>query len=132
MNLRSKKVLIAEDDLAQKSLWESFFSSAKSQIELHWTVSCEEALKLVQKSHSENSPFDLIITDIFLAGSGTGMDLLNSEAVEKCSAKKILVSAVEREDVIEKFGHMLPNIEIMSKPISREKYESIVNRILNI
>lgn len=131
MNLRSKKVLIAEDDLAQKSLWESFFSSAKSQIELHWTVSCEEALKLVQKSQTENSPFDLIITDIFLAGSGTGMDLLSSEAVEKCSAKKILVSAVEREDVIEKFGHLLPNIEIMSKPISREKYESIVNRILN-
>lgn len=130
MNVHTKKVLIAEDDLAQKSLWESFFSSAKNQIDLHWTVSCEEALKLIQKSQSENSPFDLIITDIFLAGSGTGMDLLNSEIVEKCTAQKVLVSAVEREDVVEKFGHLLPDIEILSKPISREKYDRIMNRIL--
>lgn len=131
MNVRAKKVLIAEDDLAQKSLWESFFSSAKNQIDLHWTVSCEEALKLIQKSHSENTPFDLIITDIFLAGSGTGMDLLSSDIVEKCTAKKVLVSAVEREDVVEKFGHLLPDIEIISKPISREKYDRLVDRILN-
>jgi response regulator of citrate/malate metabolism len=131
MDVCTKKVLIAEDDLAQKSLWESFFSNAKNKIELHWTVSCEEALKLIQKSQIENNPFDLIITDIFLAGSGTGMDLLNSEIVEKCKAKKVLVSAVEREDVLEKFGHLLTDIEIMSKPISREKYESVMTRILN-
>lgn len=131
MKLTAKKVLIAEDDLAQKSLWESFFGSAENQIDLHWTVSCEEALKLIHKSQTESRPFDLIITDIFLAGSGTGMDLLNSELVEKCTAKKVLVSAVEREDVVEKFGHLLTDIEIVSKPINREKYELIINRLLN-
>lgn len=125
-----KRILVVEDDLSLKPLWESFFSRRKQEIQMEWVVSCEEARKIVKKSNSEGTPFFLIITDIFLAGSGTGMELLQSPEVASSHAKTVLVSAADRHEILSKFGHLMPNTEVISKPLDFRKYEPILNHLL--
>lgn len=126
-----KRILVVEDDLALKPLWENFFRYRTQQVNLEWAVSCEQAMKMVQKANAAQDPYYLIIADIFLAGSGTGMELLKSKDVETSNARTVLVSAADRDEILLKFGHMIPKTEVISKPIDFRKYEPIINNILN-
>jgi response regulator of citrate/malate metabolism len=131
MGFLEKKVLIVEDDLSLRPLWENFFKYRTKNVDLEWAVSCEEAIKMVRSSNQQALPFFLIITDIFLAGSGTGLELLCSDEVIKSRARTILVSVADRDEIIQKFGHQIPNSEVMSKPFDFKKYDPIINNILN-
>jgi response regulator of citrate/malate metabolism len=131
MGFLEKKVLIVEDDLSLRPLWENFFKYRTKNVDLEWAVSCEEAIKMVRSSNQQALPFFLIITDIFLAGSGTGLELLCSDEVIKSRARTILVSVADSNEIIQKFGHQIPNSEVMSKPFDFKKYDPIINNILN-
>ncbi len=41
-----KRVLIVEDDLSLRPLWENFFSSHYPKAWIDWAVSCEQAMVL--------------------------------------------------------------------------------------
>ena len=126
----AKKILIAEDDLALWPLWDSFFNQQKDPVDIHWTVSCEEAIKMVDQANTEKHSFDLIITDIFLAGSGTGMELLVSPEVKKSCARKLLVSVVDRQDILEKYGDAISDAEVISKPFDVKRYAAVIDNLL--
>ena len=132
MNTKLRKVLIAEDDLSLKPIWEEFFSRLNGNFSLQWTVSCEEALKILEKAVSERNEFDLIISDIFLAGSGTGMELLNSPLLEGTQAKRLLISAVDRDQILEEYADLTENIEVISKPFNGKLYEPIITGLLSL
>ena len=125
-----KKILIVEDDLSLRPLWENFFRYRTHNVEVSWAVSCEGALKMVEMANKDQTPFFLIITDIFLAGSGTGMELLASEEVQKSEARTILVSVADRDDIIREYGHQIPKTQVISKPLDFKTYEPIINNIL--
>jgi response regulator of citrate/malate metabolism len=127
-----KKVLIAEDDMALKPLWENFFTKFSHPVDLHWTVSCEEALKILERGLNNDEDFDLIISDIFLAGSGTGMELLNSEEARRSRAKRLLISSVQREHILEEYSSSLTGVEVVSKPFNGSLYESVITNLLNL
>lgn len=130
MGLKIKKILIVEDDLSLRPLWENFFRYRTQDVDLSWAVSCEEALKMVQLTNKDKAPFFLIITDIFLAGSGTGMELVTSEEVQKSGAKTVLISVAGRDDIIREYGHQIPTTHVISKPLDFKTYEPIINNIL--
>jgi response regulator of citrate/malate metabolism len=130
--MSTKRILIAEDDMALKPLWEQFFGRFEFSVAIHWTVSCEEALKILEKADLDNVEFDLIISDIFLAGSGTGMDLLNSPLVKKGRSKKLLISAVPREQVVQEYPWATQDVEVVSKPFDGKLYESIITSLLHL
>jgi response regulator of citrate/malate metabolism len=130
MGALAKRVLVVEDDLSLRPLWENFFRHRAESVELEWAVSCEEAVKMVRLANQQAWPFFLIITDIFLAGSGTGMELLSSDEVLNSKARTILVSVADRDEIIEKFRHLIPTTEVMSKPLDFKKYEPVINNIL--
>ena len=85
-----RNVLIVEDDLSQQPLWQHIILRSCKEAKLTWAVSAEQALTIMKESNlssqlSSNSPedkdiakFDLIVVDLFLAGSQTGLDFLNS------------------------------------------------------
>jgi response regulator of citrate/malate metabolism len=127
-----KRVLIAEDDMALKPLWEEFFSRFKEKIDVQWTVSCEEAIKIMEKAVKDSRDFDLIISDIFLAGSGTGVELLNSAVVNSSHAKKLLISAVERKHILEEYPWAIKDVEVVSKPFNGRLYEPIITSLLGL
>ena len=126
-----KKILIVEDDLALKPIWEKFFRLFSDSIRLEWAVSCEEATKMVQIANETGISYFLIISDIFLAGSKTGIQLLNSREVQASHAKKVLISAADRDDVISKYGHEMPDTLVISKPFSFRQYNPLFKHLLN-
>lgn len=132
MSIKTKKVLIAEDDMALKPLWEAFFRRLGKNITIHWTVSCEEAIKIIDKATKEDDEFDLIISDIFLAGSGTGIELLNSPEANRTQAKKILISAVEKNFILDEYPSDISDVEVISKPFNGKLYEPIITGLLSL
>lgn len=128
MNIKTNKILIAEDDMALKPLWETFFRKLGRPVSIHWTVSCEAAIKILEI----DADFDLIISDIFLAGSGTGIDLLNSPEAHRSRAKKILISAVDKASVLEEYPSDIGNVQVISKPFNGKQYEPIITGLLNL
>ena len=125
-----KKILIVEDDLSLRPLWEVMFRNQPFYPQLEWAVSCEEALKMIRESNLTLEPYHLIITDLFLAGSGTGMELINSKDVIKSGAKKVLVSVSDKDEIQKAFGHLLPETEIISKPLDAKKCENFISSLM--
>ncbi len=125
-----KKILVVEDDLALRPLWENFFKNREVELSVDWAVSSEEALKMIHQANENHESFFLIITDIFLAGSGTGMELIQSDEVLESKAQTVLISAADRNEIVEKYGHLIPSTIVISKPLDFKKYEPIFKRIL--
>lgn len=126
-----KRVLIVEDDMALKPIWDKFFRLFSDSLNLEWAVSCEEAIKMVQLANETNEQYFLVISDIFLAGSKTGIQLVNSPEVVTSKAKTVLISAADREDIISKYGHIVPNTIVISKPFNFRLYNPLFRKILN-
>ena len=124
MTRRLKRVLVVEDDLSLRPLWENFFASAAMKFWLDWAVSCEQALVMIADKNKERKKYHLIISDLFLAGSGTGIDLIKSKPVRDSAAKTILVSSVARDEIARQFGHLFPNTVIITKPVDLKKYQA--------
>ncbi len=123
-----KRVLIVEDDLSLKPVWHELFSDMPAQI--YWAVSYEESIKIIEQMKRRREDFDLIITDIFLAGSGTGIELISSQLVKDSHAKTILISVADKDEILNEYGHILPNAHVMSKPISIRHYKKIIGGML--
>lgn len=125
-----RKILIVEDDLALKPIWEKFFKVLVSDAVVEWAVSCEEAIKMIDLANASNESYSLIITDIFLAGSKTGMELIKSPEVAASKARTVMVSAADRNEITEKFGHLMPQTLVISKPFDFKTYNQIFKKIL--
>ncbi len=125
--LKAKRILMVEDDLALYPLWTVIISRCfGASVEVEWAVSSEAAQDIMRASAK---PFDLIIADIFLAGSGTGVEFLRSEAVTQSGAKTVLVSTAGQSDLVEHCLPLLPNTLIISKPLNVMRYERAISAI---
>lgn len=124
-----KNILIVEDDLSLYPLWESVFSQVSPRAHIEWAVSSESALKLIEGA--DDNTFDLIVADLFLAGSGTGIDLLSSQIVKTLNTKKILVSSTEEEKLAEHFyeNTVLSDTKILSKPLNVKKCKNLIHKM---
>jgi response regulator of citrate/malate metabolism len=125
-----RKVLIIEDDLSQKPIWNHIISKISRSIEVEWVVSSEKAKKLIESSMQQATHFDLIIVDLFLAGSDTGLDFLRSKEVRALGVKTILVSAANKE-LLESHMSLEPgNTKVIIKPLNADKCIRALNEIL--
>jgi len=121
-----KKVLIVEDDLSLQPLWLLIIAKCSVTAKVEWAVSSEQALALIRKSETPTA-YDLIIADLFLAGSDTGIELLNSKEVKLTGAKKILVSAATRDGLEYNFREYLRDTTIITKPLNVVDCERFIN-----
>lgn len=72
-----KKALVLEDDQTQWILWENVLRSVNPDIEIDWETSESGAEKLIKQAYLAGHPYDLVISDVFLDGPETGIDLWN-------------------------------------------------------
>ena len=77
-----RTVLIVEDDLALRPLWEKVFSSINKGIRVDWATSAEDAESLIRFKYTHGQPYHLVIADISLEGKETGIDLWNKYGEE--------------------------------------------------
>lgn len=127
---KKNKILIIEDDLSLRPFWYRIFQHLNSEFQIEWAISGEEALDLVGVANQNQKPFDLIISDLFLAGSKTGIELLNSPQVLESQAKTILVSAIHFNDLKQLFYIHKMKARFISKPLSPVNCEKVVTHLL--
>ncbi len=72
-----RSILIVEDDMSQKPFWEKVLKVVDAHIKVDWVTTMEEAESLIKIRYHEKQPYDAVIADIFLAGTGSGVDLWN-------------------------------------------------------
>ena len=74
-----------------------------------------------------------MVTDIFLAGSCTGLDLLTSASVVKSCCARMLVSAADETEIKNIYGGELdPKVKVLAKPLNVPKCERAVLEILRL
>ncbi len=83
MTTRMFRVLIVEDDLALQPFWTLIVKRCFDRVIMDWAVSSEHALQMVATLNKSGFGYDLIVVDLFLAGSDTGYEFLQSEEVAK-------------------------------------------------
>lgn len=116
-------ILIIEDDLSLRPFWSSIIRRCLGDHNLiDWAISSEEGKNFVVRRRQKDEgkghqPYDLIISDIFLSGSETGIDFFTSEAIRKIPTGKILVSVADKKLISENFEKDLQDVQILSKPL---------------
>lgn len=126
-----RKILIVEDDLSQKPLWSNVISRFSTSTEIEWVVSSEQAKKLIAESKTQLIPYDLIIVDMFLAGSDTGLDFLKSKEVLDMNTKTILVSAADKDSLELHMKRESGKTKVLIKPLNMEKCTQVLKEILH-
>lgn len=95
------RILVVEDDMAMKSLVMKAVQTVRPQSEICFASSLEEAFaKILQFSDiSEQQPCEMIIADIFLEGSGTGLDLWRVLRTTYPKIPFLVISSVNEKDL---------------------------------
>ncbi len=113
-----KSVLIIEDDLGQRPFWEVVMRRNFGEFNLDWAVSGEEAKRCLVDSQQRDQCYDLIITDLFLAGSETGLDMVSSIRQYFESVPIVLVSAVDDNALKELCNAGESGLIVLKKPLN--------------
>lgn len=131
MGPSSFRALIVEDDLALQPFWKIVLKRCFQECELDWAVSAEHAKCMIQQSERIGTPYSLIISDIFLAGSETGLDLLKSEIESQTATKFLLVSAAEADRIKDTLGWISDSV-VLTKPLNVPKCERAIYQLLKL
>lgn len=133
------RILVVEDDMAMKSLVTKAVQTVRPQAEVCFASSLEEAFaKILQFSDiSDKQPCELIIADIFLEGSGTGLDLWRVLRTTYPNIPFLAISSVNEKDLqssIEKSAGATEaqGLVYLKKPFSISSCAQKIQRILNL
>lgn len=92
---RAPRVLVVEDDTTFEVIWEHIIRQADKSATMEWARSFSEAEQKIRQATEAHRPFDLVISDIFLAGPLTGIELWEKYH-RLFNEKFILVSSAEQ------------------------------------
>jgi len=131
MNVSPIRILIVEDDLALQPFWNIVLKRCFKEWTSDWAVSAEEAKRMMTQARHEGVPYSLVISDIFLAGSETGLDLFNAKDELQTSIKFLLVSVAEANRVKDSVDEFTGDSAVLTKPLNLPKCERAINQLLN-
>lgn len=121
--------LILEDDLLWEPIWRRILKKVDSQASYEWATSFNEAVALIERSMKASPRFDLIVADIFVSGSLTGLDLLERFG-SKLQNRVLFVSAVDKRKLK---AHLGPKARFvfLQKPFSDRDALSAIQALLS-
>jgi len=77
-----KKILIVEDDMTLKILWQQIVKKLDFGADVEWATSEGTAQKAMAEIRNKGGHYDVVICDIFLSGNNTGIDLWRTQRDE--------------------------------------------------
>ena len=122
------KVLVVEDDITSEPIWEYILQRVSEKTLIMWATSVNEADHMIRDAVAEGRPFDLVITDIFLSGSLTGIDLWQRFHTQMPTSI-VIMSAIEPMKV-QKYFRGLGDPVYLQKPLNMHKTIETVYELL--
>jgi DNA-binding NtrC family response regulator len=99
----TKRILIVEDDVTLQPFWNTAIRKVDSKTEIVWVTEERAAEKALKESERTGRSFDLIITDLFLEGQRTGIDLFEQCAQDN-RTRMLLTSGIHPAKFQRYFG----------------------------
>lgn len=125
-----KKVLVIEDDPTFEPIWDHIISNVGKNVEFYWASNPIEAQEMIYRSKVEGWNYDLIVSDIYLSSSITGIDLWNRYGAND---NFLLISSIDNYKLIEQAkqkGKIPP--PYIQKPLDEKECTKIVSSLLNM
>ncbi len=110
------QILVVEDDVTFEPFWQAIVERADRNAKVFWATSELEAEDMIAKAFETGQGFDLVITDIFLSGARTGIDLW-SKFTKALHGKIIITSAIEYEKFMQYFDKSDARPLFLQKPL---------------
>lgn len=110
------RILIVEDDLTFEPLWEAIVDRAERNAKIFWATSESQAEQMILNAFENNQKFDLVITDIFLSGSMTGLDLWQKFS-KVLHGRIIVTSGIEYQKFLALFDQVDIRPLFLQKPL---------------
>ena len=115
--LHIPRILIVEDDITLEPIWTYVVDRVSRQATVVWATSEAEAEELILSSIQNNCEYDLVITDIFLSGSKTGIDLW-SKFYYALHGRMIITSGIEYQKFMKHLGESPAEPLYIQKPLN--------------
>jgi response regulator of citrate/malate metabolism len=122
-----EKILVIEDDLTLKPMWELIAKRHSKKPDLHWAVNSEVAKKLFLDSLRD--PFLFVVVDLFLAGSETGLDFIRFARSHDDKIPIIITSSAEEVHAGLLVQMDLGRISILDKPLNIPVCERVLDQL---
>lgn len=124
-------ILVVEDDITSEPIWRHIIDRAYPESKCDWATSGAQAEQFIKKAKDKNINYDLIITDIFLSGAKTGIDLWNKYS-HTLTTKMIVISSIEHEKLEHYYKDERIKPQYIKKPIDIEECVKTIKAALNI
>jgi DNA-binding NtrC family response regulator len=111
------RALIIEDDITTEPIWEHVLKLVNQQMTYEWVNNATEAEFLIRRSFRENKPYDVVISDIFLSSSKTGLDLWYQFG-SALKGKMLLISGISYNKLTKMASEKTPCPLYIQKPLN--------------
>jgi DNA-binding NtrC family response regulator len=127
-----RSVFVVEDDLELSAVIDRILLSIDPTLQLEWATTAEEAMATIIKRSREKTqtPYDILICDIFLEGASNGLDLWKFCHTHFPQMKVLIISGIE----FDKLNTLLDTQDepplFLSKPFSVSDFSNLLEKLL--
>lgn len=127
------RILIVEDDVTLEPLWSYIIERVDRSAQYLWAGSIAEAEQVLDSDPDGIDSFSVVITDIFLSGPKTGIELW-SKYHPILNGRIVMVSAVEYDQYLQYFkgpdGRSVSPPMFIQKPINPSECIEMIDALL--
>lgn len=126
------KVFVAEDDAFTARLFSRIVGQVNSRAMVEKVSSVEEAHDLLTdtKNMSRDYPYDLFIIDVFLDGSGTGLEIMKLCQALYPEVPVVVTSVAPEKKVQQMFGRQFTDTTFLQKPFSPDECKGLIQQLI--
>ncbi len=125
-----QRILIVEDDVTAEPLWKHVIQKVSPNATYRWVSNVDAAEYLIRKHHNQGTPFDLVISDVFLSGQRTGIDLW--QRLGEMVPAFLAVSIIPHEKFFKLVGNNLKAPRYIQKPLNPKECIEVVSDLLDV
>jgi len=131
VSLPFKRVLIVDDDASIELLWQVLLKKIGIKFKIDWVTNEVDATAMIAGLVGQGLFYDLVITDIFLSGSGTGLDLWK-KATPSQRSRFVIISAADQDKIVEHLKDQYSQPKFLRKPLDLDESMKLVIDIFKL
>lgn len=124
------RVLIVEDDRACETILKQIIRSVDPNAKVDWVESGEAAALTLVQERTKGSPYNLVISDLFLAGKLTGVDVYHIYQQFAPLPPMVITSSLPIPRFLERMRDETEIPPYLPKPFYAEECRQIVKRYM--